>query len=135
MRKTINVICILVLIFLCAAPASAYTQNDIMPFYDNINSVYANLTIDESTGIASCTGMISAKSLYPVSVTVRLQVYKNGDWETLYTWSDSGTWSVTCEGYYAVYSGYKYRVIVLGYVYDSAGNIIESGDAVYVKQF
>lgn len=79
--------------------------------------------------------MISAKSLYPVSVTVRLQVYKNGDWETLYTWSDSGTWSVTCEGYYAVYSGYKYRVIVLGYVYDSAGNIIESGDAVYVKQF
>lgn len=135
MKKTINVLCAVLLIMLCVVPTVTYASEDVMPLYDNINSVYANLNIDGSTGIASCTGMISAKNFYPVSVTVRLQMLENGDWKTLYTWSDNGTWSVTCDGYYAVYSGYSYRVIVQGYVYDSAGNIIESGSAVQVQYY
>ena len=135
MKKAINVLCAVLLIMLCVVPTVTYASEDVMPLYDNINSVYANLNIDGSTGIASCTGMISAKNFYPVSVTVRLQMLENGDWKTLYTWSDNGTWSVTCDGYYAVYSGYSYRVIVQGYVYDSAGNIIESGSAVQVQYY
>ena len=135
MKKTINVLCAVLLIMLCVVPTVTYASEDVMPLYDNINSVYANLNIDGSTGIASCTGMISAKNFYPVSVTVRLQMLENGDWKTLYTWSDNGTWSVTCDGYYAVYSGYSYRVIVQGYVYDSAGNIIESRSAVQVQYY
>lgn len=135
MKKTINVLCAVLLIMLCVVPTVTYASEDVMPLYDNINSVYANLNIDGSTGIASCTGMISAKNFYPVSVSVRLQMLDNGDWKTLYTWSDSGTWSVTCDGYYAVSSGYSYRVIVLGYVYDDAGNIIESGSAVQVREY
>lgn len=135
MKKIINVVTALVLLVLCVLPTKAQAAEEIVPFYDNINSVYAYLSIDESTGIASCTGMMSAKNFYPVSVTMNLQRLSNGFWETLYTWSDSGTWSVTCDGYYAVYSGYSYRVIVQGYVYDSAGNIIESGSAVQVRYY
>lgn len=135
MKRTITTLCVVMLIIFCAVPMNTYAAENTMPLYDNINSVYANISINESTGIASCTGMISAKNFYPVSVSVRLQMLDNGDWKTLYTWSDSGTWSVTCDGYYAVRSGYSYRVIVLGYVYDDAGNIIESGSAVQVREY
>lgn len=131
MKKIICIFVALILLCTCTIQASANENNGIMPLYENINTVYACISIDDSLGIATCTGRIIAKGEYTVSVDVILQVYQNDDWTTLTSWSASDTWSVTCQKYYAVYSGYEYRVLVFGYVYDENGRIIESGSAVH----
>lgn len=132
MRKLICIVVSLVLLLSFPIQAFAYGANDIMPMYENISTVYAAISVDESLGITTCTGRITAKSTsYPVSVDVILQMYKDNRWTTLASWSASDTWSVTCMKHYAVYSGYQYRVLVYGYVYDDAGRIIESGSAVH----
>lgn len=128
---------ILTAILLCTlvTPALAATENEIMPLWDTINTVYACLTINETTGIATCTGTVSAKNNYSVEVDVALQILENGSWRTLKTWSASGTWDASCTKYYAVYRGYTYRVYVTGYVYNSSGAIIESGSAIHSVYF
>lgn len=131
MRKLLCfALCIIILI--TSIPTVFAAQgNDIMPMFDNINSVYASIEINQTNGLAKCTGMVAAKSTYPVSVTVHLQQNVNNSWVTLQTWRASGTWSATATNYYAVYSGYQYRVMVFGYVYDDAGRIIETGSSVH----
>lgn len=131
MRKICLAIISAVLLLANTLFASAVQIDTIMPMYDNINSVYALIEIDESSGLTECTGMIAAKYTCPVSVTMKLQMKIDDDWSTLETWRAYGNWSATCDTQYVVYSGYEYRVFVLGYVYDNNGNIIESGSAVH----
>lgn len=131
MKKFVYVIILALLVSSFPMQVMAYDGDEIMPLYENINAVYACLSIDESLGIASCTGRITAKGIHPVSVDVILQIYENNDWDTLASWSATDTWSITCMEEHAVYSGYEYRVLVYGYVYDANGKIIESGSAVH----
>lgn len=131
MKKLISVLIIIALICTCVIEVAAYEQDGIMPLFENINSVYASLSIDQSLGVTTCTGRIVAKDMYPVSVDVVLQVKENGKWEEVCSWSASGTYTASCTEYYAVYSGYEYRVLTWGYVHDSNGRIIESGSAVH----
>lgn len=131
MKKLISILIIIVLICTCVIEVAAYEQDGIMPLFENINSVYASLSIDQSLGVTTCTGRIVAKDMYPVSVDVVLQVKENGKWEEVCSWSASGTYTASCTEYYAVYSGYEYRVLTWGYVHDSNGRIIESGSAVH----
>ena len=120
-------------VLLCSIPVQAKAQqnSEVMPMFENINSVYASISIDQTWGITTCTGRIVAAGEYPVSVDVILQMYKDNRWTTLATWSASSTWVASCTQNYAVYSGYQYRVLVYGYVYDANGRIIESGSAVH----
>ena len=119
----------LIVIVMCNISISAHAaiQDEIMPRYDKISTISANLTINENTGIATCTGKITAKNTYDVSVLMTLEIKENGNWRVLRSWSSSGVLSATASHYYAVYSGYEYRVGVTGYVLDSNGNYIESG--------
>lgn len=133
-----KILCVILSIaLLCAFPiqASASETEEIMPLFENINSVYACVSVDQTWGIATCTGRIVASGEYVVSVDVILQMYKDGRWSTLATWSASDTWVASCTNYYAVYSGYTYRVLVYGSVYDDTGKIIETGSAIHTVDY
>lgn len=115
----------LLVLFIC--PAYAAAPDTVEPLYDKISTVYANLSINEDTGIVTCTGRVTAKNTYPVSVYVQLHILENGSWRQLKSWQKSGTLTAYCSQSYAVYSGYTYRVTVTGYVYNDSGIAIESG--------
>ena len=101
--------------------------DQLEPRFVAINSIYALLKIEESSGIATCVGEVCAKEMVPVEVVVQLQRLEDGMWNTLYTWSDTGTLFASMSGNYCVPRGYTYRTRVTAFVYDSDGNIIESG--------
>lgn len=110
-------------------PASATTaESTIQPRWTYLDTVYAYLNINW-LGIASCEGSATAGSLVTVEVTVRLQQLKDTGWATIKTWSATDTQSAVASGSYAVQKGYTYRVSVTGYVYDSNGNLVETGSA------
>lgn len=127
MKKMVSIILIILTICAVVVPASAATGNEIVPYFNHINSIYAWITIDEFTGIATCVGEVRAKQMNPVKVVVQLQKLEDGLWKTLETWTNTGTYYATKDGNYCVPSGYTYRTKVTGYIYDSDGNIIESG--------
>lgn len=131
MKKIVYMFLSALIIILNMIPMRVSANDNIMPVFENISTVYARLSIDEKLGITTCTGRIVAKDEYPVSVDVILQVKQNGDWDDVKSWTASGTWVATCQEDYAVYSGYEYRVLVWGYVHDDTGRIIESGSAVH----
>lgn len=137
MKRIITGILAFILILGMILPVSAAVANPITPvepMYDYVNLVYARLEIGEDWGMTTCTGTITAKQLLPVKVIVRLQKL-DGYWQTIKSWSATGTGSASHTGNYAVYSGYTYRVSVIGYVYDSNGNIIETATVAHVVDY
>lgn len=135
MKRIITFSLAIILLISLAIPVSAATKDTIQPRYTYINSVYAALSIDQSTGITTCTGSVTAKKNYPVEVVVRLQQDMGSYWYTLESWSTTGTISASLTENYAVYKGYEYRVYVTGYVYDSDGNIIESASGTHTVNY
>ena len=134
MKRITSLILTALLLFSMAIPASAAVKDEAQLLYDNINAVSADLSIS-SLGIATCFGSVTAKDLYTVLVEVRLQMKEDGAWHTVKTFSSTGTMDAACTGYYAVYSGYQYRVYVTGYVYNSSGTIIESASCTYAVNY
>ena len=124
-----------VLIISLALPASAAVKETVQPRYTYINSVYASLSINEATGVTTCTGRVTAKNTYPVEVDVYLQQDMGSYWKTVKSWSATGNWSTSLTGNHAVYDGYTYRVYVVGYVYDSNGNLLESASGTHTVAY
>ena len=122
MKRVTAVLLIVTLVMSMAGPCTAAVQ----PRYTYIASAGAELEIDQTWGIASFQGWVTAKDEYPVKVVVTLQVYKNESWQTVKTWQDEGVFGLYVESQYAVYRGYPYRINVLCYVYDDAGNTLET---------
>ena len=114
-----------------ACPVHAAGTQQIMPRYTYIDSIWACISIDTAWGIATCEGEVVAKDVYPVEVVVYLQVYKDGKWETVKSWSAEDTYSVYLSKAYAVMSGYTYRAYVEGRVYSSSGALLESTSTSY----
>lgn len=126
MKRVLSVVLMFLLVVSLMVPAQAAGTQQIMPRYTYVDSIWACITIDPTWGIATCEGEIIAKDEYPVEVVVSLQVYKNGKWETIKSWSAEDTYSVYLCKSYAVMSGYQYRAYVEGYVYNSNNAVIES---------
>lgn len=126
MKRVLSVVLMLLLVVSMTVPAQAAGTQQVMPRYTYVDSIWACINIDTTWGIATCEGEIIAKDEYPVEVVVYLQVYKNGKWETIKSWSSEGTFSAYLCKSYAVMSGYQYRSYVEGYVYNSSGALIES---------
>lgn len=122
MKKITAIIVALLLIILLPAEAHAST---IAPRYTHIKGITARLEIDTTWGMASCSGELLAQDGMPVKLIVKLQKFINGQWGTIKTWSVEDLWGAYVNGVYAIDRGYDYRVYVVGYVYDSAGNILE----------
>lgn len=125
------VICLTIVPTGASAMVDTPVTDEIDPQFITINTIYALLKIDEGAGIATCVGEVRTRDMLPVKVMVQLQQLKNGTWDTLYTWSNTGTLYATKAGSYAIAKGYTYRTKVIGFAYDADGNIIESGSATH----
>lgn len=135
MKRIIPLILVFTILLSLSIPVSAAVKDEVMPLYNEIDTVSAGLTINKTLGITTCTGRVTAKELVPVKVVVSLQVYKEGRWQTLQSWSETGTLTASTTHKYAVYSGYQYRVYTIGYVYNSEGVIQESASAIQVVNY
>lgn len=135
MKRVIYLIIAIILLQCFSFSASAAMKDELEPQFETINTVHASLTIDETLGVATCYGRITAKNLYPVEVEVYLQVYRNNRWDTLKTWTGTGTMNCSISNQYAIARGYTYRVYVIGYVYNSNGAIVESGSTAHTVAF
>lgn len=118
------------------AAAESFTDNQVQPCYTYIDAVTAGLSINSSTGLATCSGTGYAKGTTDVvSLTVLLQQNKDGTWHTLKSWSGSNTNMAVVEGQYYVYKGYTYRTKVTEIVYDKNGNYLESASCTYERTY
>ena len=124
MRRGIAVVIAIILISSMAVPASA----SVTPRYSNTDFVYSRLSIDNFWGVATCEGELLAYDDVPVEITVYLQVYKDGEWQTVKSWYASDMMHVYLSKQYAIYRGYEYRTYVEGYVYNSSGYLVEIVD-------
>lgn len=124
MRRGIAVVLAIILISSMAVPASA----SVTPRYTHTSFVYSNLSIDTFWGVATCEGELLAYDDVPVEITVYLQVYKDGEWQTVKSWYASDMMHVYLSKQYAIYRGYEYRTYVEGYVYNSSGYLVEIVD-------
>lgn len=126
MKKLCLPICIVLLLVSLTVPVSAAVKDEAELLYNNIRVIVVGLGIDESTGIASSSGSVEAYYMVPVEVCAQLQVYKDGQWKTLMSWSNSGTGAAYAGGQYVVEPGYNYRTRVTGSICNDLGIPIES---------
>lgn len=125
--KRITLFIVLIAVFIgMAVPVFAAQGDTLQPLYHSISSLQVGIDIDESTGIAYAGGSVNAYYQVPVEICTQLQVYKNGQWKTLMSWSNSGTGIAYAGGEWPVESGYNYRTRVTGSVCNDLGIPIES---------
>lgn len=136
MKRITTVFLLIAMVLSIGISVSAQGQDTtVTPYYTHVNSVYACISINPTWGIATCSGRVSAQSVTPVKVNVYLQQDTGTYWKTLKSWSATGTWQADLQRDYAVARGYKYRVLVVGYVYDDAGNLLESASITHEANY
>lgn len=96
----------------------------ISPRFTTIKSFYSYLDVSE-TGIASCDAEALSYTSYTVNVIAELQE-KNGTWNTINTWSNSGEMLSSVSESCSVSTDYQHRLKATAYVYDSNGDLVES---------
>lgn len=129
MKRLLTLSLILILLFSTVCPAFAVT-----PRNQYTQSITANIDIDNARGIATCTAQVLADDDYPVELVLYLQVYKNGTWQTVKSWSTTGILSAYLNKPYFVQKGYEYRAYALAYIYNDNNTVIEIVD-VYDTQW
>ena len=60
-------------------------ESGIMPLYENINQVLVD--ISETSDGVECITLVSLAKSGNIEITMRLQRYVNGSWDTIETWS------------------------------------------------
>ncbi len=132
-----KLIVVLLVLLVVMSHTIAYGQNDnadfdtiIEPQYTHISKLI-NLFKIEYAGNASIDAYFAANSGTSVSLEIQLQRYQSGNWTTIKTWqqsSSSGTSISVSENWY-VPSGYYYRTIATGRVYQN-GVLVEQGSEI-----
>jgi len=128
MKKVITLLLSIVLVFGVITPtAFATADNDIMhPRYSRIYSIVTDLDID-SSGKSTCNCKVrSGTATDTVDLTMELQRLENGNWNTIKTWTSSGTRLAYLAKNWYVLSGYDYQLRITAEVYDSDGNLMET---------
>ena len=115
-------------IILCASLGTTVAAA-ISPRYIHLNSADASITIDTSADKVYCRATASSTNNLEIQIECKLQRYNNAKWNNVKTWTASGTGYVSINKGWAVPTGYDYRVYATFKVYDSNGNMIESGTA------
>jgi hypothetical protein len=129
MKKIFATLLVAVLLIATAFPAhAALPDPPISPQYNYIETYGVGLSINESSGIASCTASCLAASK-KVEIEYQLQRYMGSYWGTVKTWTSSATSYASLSQTWAVNSGYTYRGKATYRIYDSAGNLLETGSA------
>lgn len=91
-----------------------------------IISVTESLLEWEGTNTLEVYGGTQVPDGYEAYVKVELQQKNGTSWTTIKTWTDQDTDYAMVSRYYAVTSGYKYRLKLTHKAYDSNGNLIET---------
>lgn len=116
-------ICIMFVIMTVPSNASIDTSTEkkeviIQPKFTNISVFYNDFYITDQ-GKAVLTSYIDARNVDECKISMYLQKYQNGSWINVKHWSvtESGTFCGIGETWYVI-SGYQYRMVTYGYVYD-----------------
>lgn len=128
MKKVITLLLSIVLVFGVMAPAALAVSDDgsVQPRYFRIDTYTVDFDIDNS-GKSSCyCKVMSGTSTDTVDLTMELQRYEDGDWETKKTWTGSGTCIASLNKNWYVTSGYDYQLRITAKVYDSTGRLRET---------
>ena len=91
-----------------------------------IISATENLLEWKSSGTLNVYGGTQVPYGYEAYVKVELQRKNGTSWTTIKTWTDQDTEYAMVGSYYAVTSGYQYRLKLTHKAYDSNGNLIET---------
>ena len=99
----------------------------VSPFFTNI-TLFQNVFDISTDGKASISVYLTARDVDSVKVDASLQQFKNGNWLTIKSWTNTsmGTYAGVSGSYY-VAKGYQYRVVSIGQVYKSQ-TLIESSE-------
>ena len=111
---------------LLTTSVAASGNSAVQPRHTYINTVSASLTVNETTGTATCVATASAFTTPYVKVLCYLQRYQNGGWQTVKTWSNIDSITAVVDETWHVEYGYTYRVRVVGQALDSSYTILES---------
>ena len=87
----------------------AFEENMIMPVYKSIQSIRRGIRISRGTAVINCVAL-GRKRDTQLDVTVNLQKYENGSWNTLETFSDTGTKRVKIYEKYSLSDRGRYRI-------------------------
>ncbi len=131
MKKRISVLIVFCLLLSISVLPTQALQRDndpqfvIRPMFTYIDTFQTTLDIT-SSGRADVDVYLYAAGAEQTQVRANLQQYQYGRWTTIKTWSndEQGSSCGLGESWY-VTSGYTYRVVSQGYVYDD-GVIVES---------
>lgn len=115
MKKTVSIILILTMLFstfaITSSAAVVNDGNDVMPYFTTINSVSTSFVI---SGLNSTsTVSLKAKTSTSLSIKIELQKEKSSGYETIETWTKSGTgYSLALEEtrLINVFSNYRIKV-------------------------
>jgi len=123
-------LCLLVLSFAFIVPTfaegdepSASRSNGkyeiVSPFFTNI-TLFQNVFDISTDGKASISVYLTARNVDSVKVDASLQQFKNGNWLTIKSWTNTsaGTYAGVSGTYY-VAKGYQYRMVSKGLVYNN----------------
>ena len=127
MKRILSLLLALVLFMGSAVPAfAAESESAVTPRYTYIARMSAALEIS-SLGVANCGGSCYVPGADTVKFTCKLQRYEDSSWTTVKTWTDTDAPTCGLSKYYAVSSGYTYRVRTTCSVYNASGVLVESG--------
>lgn len=125
MKKIFALMLAIVMTALVASPAYAAVPETVQPRYTYIDSASASLSINTSTGIATCKSELMTTSSIRVRLVMYLQMYQNSKWETVMTWENTGTQFASLSKTRSITVGNTYRTYAVGYVLDANGVILE----------
>ena len=128
MKKVFVILLATIMLFSMAIPAyAALPDPPVSPQYKHINSYSVVLDINESLGVASCYATCYQLGADTVEIEYKLQRYTGSSWVTIKTWTSTGTTYASISKTWPVSSGYTYRGKAIFRVYDSSGNLLETG--------
>lgn len=129
-QKSKWMLCLLVIIFAFAMPTfadgdkpivSKSTGNNaiVTPFFTNI-TLFQNVFDISTDGKVSISVYLTARNVDSVKVDASLQQFKNGNWLTIKSWTNTsvGTYAGVSGTYY-ISEGCQYRILSNGYVYQN----------------
>lgn len=128
MKRVFSIFFAILMLAVMAVPASATASEDpgVSPRYTYIKSNSVNLTIDQSTGVATCTSTCYATSGYTVTIVCKLQRYTGTTWGTIKTWNTSADRYANISETWPVSSGFTYRVYSIFRIYNASGTLLET---------
>lgn len=119
---TVVALCMLVVNFSASAAENTFVQ----PRLTAVVSIESNLTIT-TLGRADCYSKTVLEAGYSGDFTMELQRSTNQVlWDTVKTWSTSGSGTLELDKSYYVSSDYYYRVLATVDTYNAAGTFIET---------